>query len=339
MKKFILITAFISTLVFAPLTTFADETNNADNSSYTVAPVLPDKQKEDEHGYFKLDWVPGTKEKIGINITNNYDKDKEFTISVNKAITNANAAIVYDVNDQTSNDSQSFNMQDVVKFPETVTVPANTEMVVDGYIEMPNENLSGSLMGGVYITEKSSEGEGQVVMKYSYAYPVILVGNEPAPEEKIEFGEFKFVTDDSDLLSLITPINNSNANIIRDVSIDFSLKNENGEEVFGINRSDVIFTPETMISYATLIDKELSAGVYTVDLKVSYKNEKGESMERTSSQEVKVDKKVIEEIETTQIRTGVIEHKKDNSKLIIGAVAAVLIVGITAFVIYRKKSK
>lgn len=142
------------------------------------------------------------------------------------------------------------------------------------------------------------------------------------------------------LFTLIAlPINNVNANIIRDVSIDFSLKNENGEEVFGINRSDVIFTPETMISYATLIDKELSAGVYTVDLKVSYKNEKGESMERTSSQEVKVDKKVIEEIETTQIRTGVIEHKKDNSKLIIGAVAAVLIVGITAFVIYRKKSK
>lgn len=340
MRKYLLLIAtLLSVSIGSSSIVYADDTGNKESqqtqAEYSVIPELSKHQNKNINGYFDMTWAPGEEGEIGLTIVNNTKNDKTFTINVNKALTNANGALVY--NDPEQNDTgDSPHLQDLFKFDKEVKVKANSEYKIKSKYKFDKTNLIGTKMAGVYISEKSEGKDNQINMKYNYAYPIVVRGNEKTqPKVNIEFEKFTLKEDTTGTLSLVTPFTNKNANYLKDSVIDVSLKDSKGNEVYGIKKKDIILTPESRIPYSTYITKELKPGTYTAE--ISIKNNKDEW---THSQSVTIDKKDEPEsnVEIRGDSSNIINSNESNATptIVFLVIIASLAIGMLIFV--KRKS-
>lgn len=342
MKKIILLSTIMLTMLTTTITTptvFADNettesTEVVEKDTYKVIPILSEHQIDDDTGYYDIRWTPNTTEKIGVIIENNYDEDKTFTINVNKALTNANGALVYD--DESQNNTGTYKISEQVILPEKVTVKANSEETIYGEVIMPDTELTGTLMGGVLVglVDDNHEDE-QVSINLNYAYPIMVRGeDEVNPNFDISFGDFNLMQNESGLFVIVTPWENKNATIARNVAIDLSIKDKDGNEIYGEERTEIFVTPETKIDYETLFSEDLTPGKYDVTLKITKDDEVYEE-----TQEVEFTKEDVEEIRQTQIRVGKQVTETNNSIPVYVYIIAGAAVGTFGFFAYKKMKK
>lgn len=319
-------------------TAFADDPVPSDD--YSVAPVFSEHQDKETYGYFKVPYIKGGEEEIGVKIQNNSNEKKEFSISVNKALTNGNGAVVYNDPSQNSADNAP-TINDMVSFPNEITVDANSEVVATGKIDFADTDISGTRMGGLFITEKTTGNaeDGQVNVRYSYALPIVITSNNIS-ENEFTWSEMSFVKQDNGLIMLTIPFENTSENYLKESKIDVSVKDEEGDEVFGYALNDVLITPKTNIPLQVLITEDLPAGDYTVDFTLNFDN-LGNRADFKNSQVVTVTKEISKEIEQTQIRTG--NKKKadtDYTLIYVGAgLAALSIIAGTTLLAIKTKNK
>lgn len=333
----------MATPVFATGTDTEDSASTGmatqQESGYSVGPVLSKNQTDDSLGYFDIKWTPGDTDTIGITIQNDTDSDKKFTLDVNKALTNANGALVYNDSSQNEN-GERFKINDLVSFDKEVTVKARSSETFTSDINFPKEDFNGVLMGGVHVREVTEDKELQnreVAMEYSYAYPIILRGNiDERPEIKINFDEFGVRQNESLFFEFNTPFTNENENYLREVSFDVSVKNESGEEVYGESKNNLILTPETTVPLSTLITDPIEPGVYDVTVTITHKDNVW-----TETQQVEVTKKESQEIkEDTGARRGTaMDEKEDNNTLTIVLISVIAVLGVVVVTFAVKSSK
>lgn len=272
MKKYVFLFATVLSLGVSMPTSvvLADEPateQTKPTTTYSVTPILSKHQKEGSFGYFDMDWTPGQEGEVGLTIENPADTDKEYSIEVNKAITNMNGALVYDDNSQNKKGTKPA-AESLFPFPETVKVKAHDKTTVRVNYKLPDEEIVGTKMAGVLVSEKTNADTSGVGMSYNFAFPILLRGKEQ-PKVDIKFGDFKFKHDEkTDVDTLITPFDNKNENYIRHGKIDVSLVDKDNKEVFGYTLDDVIISPETKVPFATT-PQNIKAGKYTATIKVN----------------------------------------------------------------------
>lgn len=336
MKKFLIIAASIfSILTTSGISVYADNSTSSKTeetqSTYTVIPILSKHQNSNVNGYFDMTWAPNEEGEIGITIVNNTNEDKIFTIEVNKALTNGNGALVYNDSSQNEIGDEPY-LNKMFSFDKEVKVKAKSQKNVNSKYKFTKDNLSGTKMAGVYVSEKVSDNENQINMKYNYAYPIVVRGNsKDGPKVNIKFDKFVLKKDDTGTLLLKTPFENVNANYLKDSSIDVSLKDKSGKEVYGITKKELILTPESIIPYSTYITKELPSGEYKVDFTI--KNGKDKWTE-TQSVTLKDDSKQESTIEIRDDESSNVSNS-NLPIILLGAVLFVLVVG--GFVYKQKK--
>lgn len=321
------------TLSFGVMLTGGLVNEASNDEGYSVAPISNSPlQDPDFPSYFRLNWKSEATGDIGLKIENNSTEDVVYNITFNRGITNLNGATVYD--ESRFNDSgPSPHITSMLEIPSEVKVKAKSSEVVTGKFKMPKESFKGSRVGGVTVSKKAEEATGSVEMAFNYAYPFIVIGDNFEPVSKdITFGKFELVEDES-ALYLKTPFDNENATFFRLQELDISLKDEEGNEVFGYNLPELLVTDSTNVPLSTQVNEELSSGKYTATIQMKYNDEILASEEQTFTYEKT---KGFDNSPTVRGKSS--NNESDNNMMIIGGIIiAILIIIVIALIIKNKK--
>lgn len=325
--KFLALMGIIGLGVTASTTVHAEEDKDKQEVGFQISPILPESQNKEITSYFSIDWKPGATEKFGLKFENNTKQELKYKVEFNRAITNANGIFVYSDSDQNKGFAP---VESWVKFPKEVTIKPGETKDLMGEVTMPNEDLEGKLLAGLYIHEdiKVDPSKPQVTQTQSYAMPFSFRGNKPLDKGNIKFGTFKVDQTGPRMFSIITPFENENQIMSSEGTREVVVKDLKGKEVFK-NESDLEVAPLTKTDMKFDIPTALEDDEYQVD--VTLKTKFGEFKD---SQKVKIPKEVKKNLKETYAQ----EPTKSNNTLlyvVIGLLVLILIV----ILVKNKKEK
>lgn len=303
MKKQLLLMSVLAGMTFGgTLTAHADDSTNKTAEEQvqeqmkeaTVAPIVSKNQIGTSNSFYYMKWTPGGEDTIGVKISNNTDKDKVYEIKQNKAMTNSNGVMVYDMPDMNKTGLEP-RIGDMLDLPKEVTVKAHSSEQLMTTIKYENKDLVGFKIGGFVISEKTTPSKDkQFNQKLAYALPVLIEGNAGRnPEVNFSFDKFAFKRIGAGIYSIETPFNNANANWMQKAQATITVKDESGKEVLKDEKS-IDIAPEGQVSYKALFDKDLPAGTYEVTSTI-----KSNVGEWSDTQKVKLTKEQAKDVAET----------------------------------------
>ncbi len=127
--------------------------NNA--AEFTISPVYPREQKEDDAGYFDLNVKKSTKVPVKVKISNlNKNQDIDYIVKVGNAITNNDGTVNYTDFKNKKDKTAKYQLTDLVskkELKQKVTVKAgeSTEVIVN--LNVPKQAFAGVIVGGIYV--------------------------------------------------------------------------------------------------------------------------------------------------------------------------------------------
>lgn len=179
---------------------------NADNISnnaaeFTISPVYPREQKEDDAGYFDLNVKKSTTVPVKVKISNlNKNQDIEYLIKVGNATTNDNGTINYTNFKNKKDTTAKYQLTDFIsktELKQKVTVKAGSSSEVTVNLKVPKQKFPGTIAGGIYVERLTNayvnEKSGMNTRNhFSMTLPIILT--EQAKVKRIAKMELDKVT-------------------------------------------------------------------------------------------------------------------------------------------------
>ncbi|WP_430603135.1 hypothetical protein IGJ02_000491 [Enterococcus sp. DIV0724b] len=170
---FFLYIGFLVLLI--PQITYAD-----DGIGYSYKIIKPKNQIESV-GYFDLRMTPEQQQTVEIELYNITDKELSVDLSVNSTKTNSNGVIEYGPTKLKNDPSLKYDLKDIVKVPEKVTLQPKETKNVPVEITMPKEQYDGYIAGGIYLQKSENSAEKKadksakgVVNKYAFVVGMLL---------------------------------------------------------------------------------------------------------------------------------------------------------------------
>lgn len=329
-------------LLLLPIALIVGSENNlvaaADNDmvDYSVAPILPDSQRDRGNTYFDLLVKPDTTQTVKVQINNFAKKEQKFAINVNTAQTNGNLKIDYT---QTKNVAGTIG--DLADYPKMVTIPAEKAGIVSIKIKVPAEKFAGIMLGGIQVkkvNEKKASAENEIVSDYDYVIGLTLAEDEKEVEPDLQFVDVKtdVISNNAGLtveLKNPTPINISKVVMTGNV---FKAGQENKPVISRtIKNGGIAPNSQFKLNFfngESGATKPLEAGDYTLQL--DFADEKGRTWK--FNKEFTITKK-----DAAVVNNKVFVVKKDNTMLfiVIGILLAVIVVGLIWFIIVGRRKK
>lgn len=199
-KLWLPLTLSLMGAMFITSTTQAADTEKKPAQSVSVSTKLPDNQIDKNQSYFDLLLEKGQEQELEVVLTNNTDKDVTMEAAANTAITNQNGAVDYSWDVETAKKAAEMNNKnkdniaidlETIKFDSTlkypfstiasmeneIVVPASSSVTTKVKVKMPDEDLSGVIAGGIYLsqkegTEEEEESNQGVQIKNKFVYVV-----------------------------------------------------------------------------------------------------------------------------------------------------------------------
>ncbi|WP_164509428.1 DUF916 and DUF3324 domain-containing protein [Companilactobacillus jidongensis] len=243
----------------------------ADTLNYTVGADLPDNQIEKSGSYFDLKVTPGQSQNLTIKINNKDSVSHHYEVSVNRGLTNSNGVIDYSTHGSSVNDNLAYNIESLVTSPQDVEVDANTTKLVTVHLDSPKENFSGIILGGIRVQEitatpKAAKKGIHINNEYAYVIGLELRQNSDKIKPKLNLGDinekqvnyYNYVA-----ANLINPT----PSIIDNLSVNATVKNSSGKEVYKQNKTGLSMAPNSNFDYLIGSPKQtLKAGTYELIL-------------------------------------------------------------------------
>ncbi|WP_406835102.1 DUF916 domain-containing protein [Lactococcus lactis] len=327
-KKIILLCFFFSVFFLGGISA------KAASPAYYITPIFSEHQTKAVTTFFDLRWTPNKSDKVGITITNNTDKDKNFEVNVNKARTNSNGVVNYTDSSKESLKSEQPTITSMVDFPDSVTVPAHQSQTVYSTINFPENDFNGIKMAGVVVKEKGTNTKSQNVI--SYALPLIIRGNiDQRPTSEITFGKFDLKQNNFHTFALKLPISNEKETLLKDTQVQVKIINSANSTVWKKN-AKFLMTPETSFTYNQAINKRLDAGKYKVQLIVRHAGNVWKS-----TQNLTISAQKAKKIAKTVPKGSLFSYLKKPIVLVIVTILGTLLVIALSIAIwsYTKKGK
>lgn len=268
----------VSKLIFAIiflLFSFIGVTAQASEINFNVKAILPENQRSKEVSYFDLRVVPGAKQILSVELTNNTEEDVTVYASANSAITNDNGIVDYSYSDAKKDSSAVFTFSDIAKIPKEITLPKNSSKIVECAVDIPKDSFDGYVLGGLYFEQKENKEEKQegalaVGNRFSYVVGVLLSETDKEVKPELALNEVK-ATQLNGKNAVIMNIQNKKAAMIKKLQVDAKLYYDDETKPRYENyQESLAMAPNTNFNYKIdLKEQPFVPGNYTVKIKAN----------------------------------------------------------------------
>ena len=310
--------------------------------STSMRAILPENQRNKEVTYYDLRMEPGQKQELELELTNPSDKDELISLEINDATTNDVGAFDYTNrgNDYTRDASLKLSVTDIATIPEEVLVKANSKENVKIKLEMPEEEFSGLIVGGIRITQSETKDKekstGNMEIKNRVAYTVGMTLSESDEEVRADLDLKKAFASQTNGRNVIKGnVQNSEAQPLEAITYIGKVTKKGSKTALHESRvQNYRMAPNSNFNFDVSWNNEaFKAGKYTYYLTAESK-ETGQKWDWEKDFTIKSD-------EAKRLNNSAIELQKDNKNLyIILGVLLFLLVVLCGFVyIQMKKNK
>lgn len=308
----------------------------------SVIPMLPENQKAGVTGYYNLLVNSGDKQTIYIQITNNKEENIVVTLAPANAYTHPDGGIFYDAEIDSSDTillDKFFALSNYISMDQEVIIKANETVEVPIQVTVPDME-SGSILGGVLISEKATtsevvkeetkEDEARFVVLTKTVFAVAIQLDLPTmATSEFSFGKAGFNPVGP---KIFIEMRNDAPMIQRQISGIYEVTDNDGQELFSGEFGPMIMAPKTQVNFSEDWNSSvLESGEYTLSLTANVAGKEiivKENFEINNAAVEKYAERVNQPIAQTQV--GIPYWV---------AIAAVVITGGLMFLFTKRKAK
>lgn len=213
-----------------PLHTFAMDVR------FSVKSIIPDNQRDLSKSYFDLSMKSGQTQTIKVELRNETDQEIIVNTEANTGITNSNGFTDYSFSKYEKDATLKYPFSEIAKVVNKETkLPPKSTVPVEIKLKMPQDSFNGVILGGLHFYEKETPAETkkkniQIQNHYSYTIGVALSETDKIVEPNLKLNKVK--TGQRNFRNVVLAnIQNTEAVIVKNLSIDAKVYEENGSEV------------------------------------------------------------------------------------------------------------
>ncbi|TJY30683.1 DUF916 and DUF3324 domain-containing protein [Leuconostoc mesenteroides subsp. mesenteroides] len=270
--KLLIIVAFFSLLASFSISI------HAAGMPFTVNTNIPANQIDKKKTFFNLKVQPKQRQRVTVKLTNTTVNDITVNVSVNSAKTNVNGVVEYGKTNIKIEKSLKYPITDLVKYPSSVIVPANSSKEVPFDITMPKEGYDGIILGGIVFQQKDSEAmknsssvKGTSIQNH-YAYAVALSLKESDKQVVPNLNLLKVNPGQNNARNVINAqLQNDKSILLSKVKVTAKVYARNAKNpVYSSVTRDMQIAPNSSFKYPIALNgTEMKAGNYTLKLAVT----------------------------------------------------------------------
>lgn len=297
-NKITLLTILLSTLIMAPRVSAKADPYGA----FNIVPIFPENQISETSSFYDLKMEENQEQEIFLDIVNSGDEVMVTNISLNNGSTDVNAEKSYEPNIEMDS-SMVKPMTEIAHLDtqEVIVQPNSTERIMIN-LKAPSEAFSGVSLGGVIVTadykeSKSKDKEGFTVgNRLAYVVAIQVRMNDEAIESNLNYLSTEIVKS-MDGTKFVSKIQNDQAEVLNNVSIEGTVTDQNGKIVSNISKEHGGILPNTQfeIHYENENEEDFESGGYNIDLKISSDDKQWEWKDTLVYEKVEAD---IQKIDT-----------------------------------------
>lgn len=276
LKYIVYILIIFISILLSSITGIAVEPN------YTVSPIFDKTHQEDGNfDYFRLKYKKDGSGKIGVRITNNTSETMRYKITFNRGNNGPSGTIIYDKNANNQANGTD-DIAGLVDIPDEVSVDPNSSKDVIGKFKMPSDEIKGTLVGGIIVSEVGDESGDGVKMSVDYTFPVIFVGKtSPPTQNDFKVSDFSLKENSSEVVSNIhASYKYTNDTYLR--TKETSIKLIKGENVaFSRDLDEYIIIQDSTVPLLIDVNESLDTGRYKLEVSITDYDNKVYTLNKT----------------------------------------------------------
>lgn len=320
----------------------------ADSTPLSVKAILPDNQHNKEVSYYHLMMKAGQKQEIDLQLFNSSDKETTAEITLTAATTNNNGTIDYNLPSKEIDKSLLYPFPSIATTPKEVKIPANSDITTKIAIEMPMEEYSGMILGGINVKVKKekveekkekSSGGMKIENEMNYSIGVVLVENEETVKTDMTL-ERVFASQVMGNNTTKATLRNPTAAVMENVTIEAKIYAKGSDAVlYETKQEGYRMAPNSSFDFGVPIGNErYKAGEYRIKLTATSDPKKPEDGEK---QVWEFDESfTIKREEADKLNAEAIDLPTDYLPYIImGGIALLVVIALIVFIVIVKRKK
>ncbi len=312
---------------------------------FDVSIHVPDNQLGDIKNYFNLQVNKKQNQTVKMDVHNKANTPIKVNVKVANALTSTNGGIMYVPNREVSQSiltDTDFYMDQYVKAPDAVTLEGNQTKTIEVHLTTPNQQ--GVFLGGL-LFELAQDTKGQNLetdgLNFSVhnriEYAVAIQLNSEETENSVNKSPLKLngttVESYPTQPQVHALIQNTNANIVRDVAVYYEVLSE-GNVLFHGNIPAFNVAPKSKVGLAIPWKaKEYKDGKYMLKVKI-----KENGVSKTYTEEFQITASNVTKYAEQNGAVKVLPTYSNQTYMIMAGVG-ILIISIFVFVWWRKKNE
>ncbi|MBP1039448.1 DUF916 domain-containing protein [Vagococcus sp. BWB3-3] len=285
--------------------------------SFTYVNKVPENQIK-KGNFFDLMMSKGQEQVLETELTNLTDQDLTINVIVSNATTTEGGVIDYGPSEQLNTENLAYGLTDLIEAPASVKLPKNGRAVLKLTLKMPDESVSGVILGGVQLQQEidkaqASNGAVSINNQYAYVYSISLREREEVPA-------LDFISEPTAFKNkqVVFSFSNQAARIVKEMTVEMVVTPKDSAEVLGETRLEKLkMAPNSIIKLPLNVD--LSSGDYQTKTTVTVDDKSWQWVEDFTVQVETSTPKVVEKTSETEARAI--------NWLPVGIIASLLIVG------------
>lgn len=303
---------------------------------FSVEPLYGERQRENNVNYWSLIVRPNQVVKLTLKIVNG-DKNHEFDIGVNTAVTNSNLTVDYS---KTPSAAKKMLSGDVpIDFPKSsniassghsakrILVAKDTVATIPIEVSIPSNRFKGQSVGGVSVTRLATDNESKQTISnlYNYTYAIVMAENNKPVTPNVEFVSLSGRAQKFNNTVKVKIKNSSNA-IVSGVSVNGAVTNNTGKQVAKLIMKNGTISP--LADFDLVFrnnDVQWPAGKYHVKLVMMDK----ENNQWRVNQEITIKKN--KKLTIDNVKKNKVQNKQGLIFTLIVIILSLIIIGLFAY--------
>lgn len=253
--------------------------SRAETVDYQVGPVQSVNQVDKSKSYFDLRLAPSQEDDLQIKVINVTNKKINIITSVDRAITNHNGVVAYDLKTGKSTTAIPFKIEDILKTNEkNIVLEPNETKVVSYHVKMPNTEFEGVLSGGISFREeptsqdKSKQSSMSIENQYGYVIAAVLHGKTEVNEPKLTLEKIKLGQINNRNV-VYASLENIKAMYVNKLSVTAQINKKGSDKVlYNEKKESMQMAPNSILDYPiNLNEQSFKPGKYTLAITATSK--------------------------------------------------------------------
>lgn len=244
---------------------------SAAEMKFSVQAVIPENQVDKSQSYFDLRMTPGQSQDLMVDMRNDTSEAVTVNVLPNTATTNQNGIVEYNDTSSKRDSSLTTGFKDIATTEKEVSVPAKSQKQVKIHVQMPKEEYQGTILGGIYFSEKDSNDAqkdkskgSQIVNKYAYVIGVKLTESDTPVQPELRLNTVQ--AQQVNYRNVIAAnIQNYKPTILKDLKIEGKVYKKGGSDVlYSESKENLRMAPNSNFDFGiSLQNKPFKPGKYT----------------------------------------------------------------------------